>query len=92
MSVIIFGEEYNIDTTELNLSYNRIEEIPKEIQYLTQLTKLDLNYNKIKELPTEIQYLTQLTFLCLESNQIEKELLERDYNMATINEWLEYVD
>ena len=73
MSIIIFDKKYNInETTELNLSGNQIKEIPKEIQYLTQLTELYFGRNQITEIPKEIQYLTQLTELRLWGNKIKE--------------------
>jgi Leucine-rich repeat (LRR) protein len=50
----------------------QINEIPKEIKYLTQLTEIDLGFNLIEEIPKEIQFLTQLTKLCLNNNQIKE--------------------
>jgi Leucine-rich repeat (LRR) protein len=55
---------------------NQIKEIPKEIQYLTQLKELYVSGNQIKELPKEIQYLVQLKFFYLSSNQIKELPLE----------------
>ena len=73
MSINIFNNEYNInDTTKIKLYCCNIEEIPKEIQYLTQLEQLYLNDNKIKEIPTEIKYLTQLNSLDLSTNFIKE--------------------
>jgi Leucine-rich repeat (LRR) protein len=72
MSINIFGKEYNLDTRIISLVDINIKEIPKEIQYLTQLTYLNLEYNRIKEIPKEIQFLIQLTELYLHSNQIEE--------------------
>ena len=70
MSIIILGKSYPLDTKILNLSYNQLTEIPKEIQYLTQLQSLALYRNNITEIPQEIRYLTQLQQLDLSQNQI----------------------
>jgi Leucine-rich repeat (LRR) protein len=58
--------------THLNLEYNQIKEIPKEIQFLIQLTELYLHSNHIEEIPKEIQFLTQLTYLLLYNNEINE--------------------
>ena len=54
----------------LNLSKKKINIIPSEIQYLTNLQKLDLNYNYINIIPSEIQYLTNLQELYLSYNNL----------------------
>jgi Leucine-rich repeat (LRR) protein len=72
MFVNIFGGKYDLNTQKIKLTYTNIEEIPKEIQFLTQLTELYLWENKIKEIPNEIQFLTQLTQLFLNRNQIKE--------------------
>ena len=63
--VVICGKDYPIYTIQLNLYYEQLIEIPKGIQYLTQLTHLNLSFNKIQE----IQYLTQLTNFDIRNNQ-----------------------
>ena len=72
LSIIILGKSYPLDTKILDLSFNQITEIPKEIQYLTQLRGLYLSYNQITKIPKKIQYLTQLHTLELYQNQITK--------------------
>jgi Leucine-rich repeat (LRR) protein len=72
MSIYIFGIEYDLNTQQIELSFKKIKEIPKEIQFLTQLTNLYLHNNYIKEIPKEIQFLTQLTYLYLNYNEIKE--------------------
>jgi hypothetical protein len=76
MSIKIFGKKYDISIQIITLINKNIKEIPKEIQYLTQLTHLDLYLNQIIEIPKEIQFLIQLTFLYLVSNKIKELPLE----------------
>ena len=73
MRVICFNfwSEFNLESTCLALSNTGIEEIPKEIQFLTNLQSLYLYNNKLKEVPTEINFLTNLKELDLENNQIK---------------------
>ena len=54
----------------LDLSYNKIIEIPKEIGQLTSLKKLYLTNNKIIEIPKEIGLLISLNYLILLYNKI----------------------
>ena len=68
--ISIFGNYYHSYVKYIDLKNVNIKEIPKEIQYLTQLTKLDLSFNIITKIPKEIQYLTQLTELYLTINKI----------------------
>ena len=63
--ISIFGRDYDINVTSITLRWKYVSEIPKEIQYLTQLSRLDLYGNIIQMIPKEIQYLTQLTYLNL---------------------------
>jgi Leucine-rich repeat (LRR) protein len=72
MFINIFGKEYNLDTQKIDLLYAYIKEIPKEIQFLTQLTELNLTCNEIKEIPKEFYYLTQLVKFYCGFNQIEE--------------------
>jgi Leucine-rich repeat (LRR) protein len=92
MSLKIFGKEYNLDTqiTYLNLSYNQINEIPKEIQFLIQLNHLNLYVNKIKEIPKEIQFLIQLTELFLGHNKIKEIPSEIQFLTQLINLCLDH--
>jgi len=68
--ITINGKKYNNNITKLNLSYNELTELPKEIGKLSQLTYLNLSYNKLTELPKEIGNLTQLTQLYLHNNNL----------------------
>jgi Leucine-rich repeat (LRR) protein len=71
MFINIFGKPYKLDTQQIDIYYNdNIKEIPKEIQFLTQLTQLNLWGNQIKEIPKEISFLTQLIELILSENNI----------------------
>jgi len=65
--------------TELDLTYNQLTELPKEIGNLVNLTELHLSYNQLTELPKEIGNLVNLTVLGLYNNQLTelpKELQE----------------
>ena len=70
--ITINGKQYNDDITTLNLDYNELTELPKEIGNLTQLTHLDLSINKLTKLPKEIGNLTQLIELYLTNNKLTK--------------------
>jgi Leucine-rich repeat (LRR) protein len=75
-SVIILGKEYDIETTtELNLSFKQLKELPKEIGKLINLQNLYIYNNQLKELPKEIGNLTNLQTLWLNDNEL-KELHE----------------
>jgi len=56
--------------TELNLSSQRLTELPPEIGQLTSLTVLDLWKNQLTVVPPEIGQLTSLTKLDLSSNKL----------------------
>jgi len=58
------------DGSSLDLSSNRLTEIPKEIAKLTNLTHLDLSSSQLKEIPKEIAKLTNLTSLDLSYNKL----------------------
>ena len=55
---------------KLDLRWNKLTEILKEIGHLTQLQILYLSDNKLKEIPKEIGNLTQLQKLYLSYNQL----------------------
>ncbi len=55
---------------ELNLSWNRIEIFPNQIQQWTSLIKLDLSFNKLSSIPRfALMDLQNLTWLSLASNR-----------------------
>jgi len=56
----------------LNLSFNEIKEIPKELGNLTNLVMLELNDNEIEEIPKELGNLSNLIFLYLNNNKIKE--------------------
>ena len=66
-----FWEEFNLESTKLILSNKKITEVPKEIQFLTNLQYLYLDNNQIKVIPKEIQFLTNLEYLNLYNNKIK---------------------
>ena len=45
---------------ELNLSYNQLTEIPKELGQLNSLQRLDLSNNQLTEIPKELGQLNSL--------------------------------
>jgi len=68
----------------LNLAYNRIKEIPKEIGQLINLQNLYSDGNQIKEIPKEIGQLTNLETLDLRNNQI-KEIPKQIGQLTSLN-------
>ena len=56
--------------TDLDLSFNKLTNIPSEIGNLTNLNLLSLSYNKLTNLPFEIGKLTNLTDLYLNNNKL----------------------
>ena len=58
------------NSTELDLSYLELTEIPEAIASLTQLRELTLSNNQLRELPEEIASLTQLEYLFLPGNKL----------------------
>lgn len=61
----------------LNLSKNRIAEIPDDIEKLNNLVELDLSNNRIKKVNTGITKLKNLKILNLKGNKIPFEELKR---------------
>ena len=59
MRVICFNfwSEFNLESTRLIIENKKIKEIPKEIQFLTNLKYLYLSNNKITKIPKEIQFI-----------------------------------
>jgi Leucine-rich repeat (LRR) protein len=55
---------------QLNLRFNKLTSVPKEIGDLKQLVWLNLNNNKLTSVPKEIGNLKQLCFLHLNKNQL----------------------
>ena len=58
------------DIDEVNLSNNKLTQLPVEIGQLTQLTTLNLSYNQLTQLSVEIGQLTQLITFDLSYNQL----------------------
>ncbi|MBV9139408.1 MAG: leucine-rich repeat domain-containing protein, partial [Pseudonocardiales bacterium] len=58
------------DLTWLDLSNNRLTEVPEWISTLTDLTRLDLDNNRLTALPDGLATLTDLTELYLSNNRL----------------------
>ena len=63
------------DLTPLDLRFENLTALPRDIWNRTNLTKLRLNSNFLKKLPPEIGNLTKLTELAKLTKQIEKHRL-----------------
>jgi hypothetical protein len=79
----------------LNLEYNKLTELPKEIGNLTQLIVLHLGYNELNDIPKEIGNMTQLRNLHLYNNELTKipkqignltQLIELNINVNILTE------
>lgn len=66
-------EQMPIDTEELYLDTNNIQEIPEELtKRLVYLVRIDLSYNKLRAIPAKIfSNLTRLETLILSYNKIQ---------------------
>ncbi|WP_430462213.1 COR domain-containing protein [Thalassolituus sp. LLYu03] len=67
---ILKSENSNIQL--LDLKYNKIKDIPEEIEKLKHLEILILSGNQIKELPLSLSNLKELLILCLDNNEIHE--------------------
>jgi len=61
-----------LNTKKLELSINKLSELPKEIGNLTNLQSLKLDFNELSELPKEISNLTNLQELDLSINELSE--------------------
>jgi Leucine-rich repeat (LRR) protein len=55
---------------DLQLSYNELELLPREIGFNTSLTKLKLSYNRLVSVPAELAALSALRDLQLTHNHL----------------------
>ncbi|NET83099.1 MAG: GTPase [Moorea sp. SIO1F2] len=71
----------------LNLSHNKIEELPKYLGNLSNLTWLNLSHNQLSNLPESLGNLSNLTWLDLSGNQLTKlpESLGDISNLISLN-------
>jgi Leucine-rich repeat (LRR) protein len=60
----------NKNLKSLDLSFKKLEDIPKYVFELTSLENLNLSHNQLKELPKEITKLTSLKTLDISWNHI----------------------
>lgn len=67
----------------LDLSHQRLTEIPKSIGKLTNLKRLNLSHNKLTELPSSIVNITDMRRLHLNDNKLSK-LPEGIYNFKKL--------
>ena len=61
----------NDKITEINVSYNEIEEFPEEITLFSGITSITFSNNKIRKLPETIYNLKNLSHLHLSGNPID---------------------
>mgnify|MGYP001187658034 CR=1 FL=1 len=66
----LIREAYKKNLTELDLSGNKLTQLPPEIKELKNLTTLYLSFNQLTQLPPEITELKNLTTLILFENQL----------------------
>ena len=69
----------------LDMSFNKLTEIPKEIFNLTNLKTLNISNNQITEIPKEIFNLTNLTYLDISNNKI-KEIPKEIFNLTNLTD------
>jgi len=67
----IFSISYVKKIRRLDLSYNNIITLPKEIRYLTNLRELWINHNPIDDFPDEIEYCQLLEVLDISGTNIK---------------------
>jgi len=82
--VIVFGGYYGLNSKSLNLSYNRLEALPKELFTLTHLESLELYENYFESVPREIGYLAELRSLVISDNEQLKELPDEIGNLTKL--------
>ncbi|RMZ88801.1 hypothetical protein DV736_g3963, partial [Chaetothyriales sp. CBS 134916] len=71
LSPVLFSNAYQF-LRRLDLMFNALTSLPREIGRLRTLTHLDLSENQLEELPPEIGMLTELRTLNLHANRITK--------------------
>lgn len=65
-----FGFHFQ-DLENLQLSFNRFQDFPKQILFSKKLKQLNLYYNNLREIPEEVCNLQQLEVLNLGRNQLQ---------------------
>lgn len=71
--------------TDLRLEGNRINWIPRRIQYLTNLERLDISGNQLIELPVELGRLVMLNEVRIVSNPFEQQFLQDLANRPSVD-------
>ncbi len=67
----ISDEPDNLDKiTKLSLRFKGINEIPREIRYLTNLEEIDFSYNLISDIPWEFGLLKNIKYINFSYNQL----------------------
>ena len=72
MSITILQNEYDLNTTMLNLSHSELTVIPEEVFLLTKLVYLNLSRNKLHTIPKDVHKLKNLETLVIFSNEINE--------------------
>jgi len=62
--------DYCFCVENLNLSDNKLTEVPSELSLLTKLQKLELSDNQLTKIPSEFSKLTNLKELYLDNNRL----------------------